>query len=325
MRNGCEVENVFKNVYMKKMYHLSLSSPDEALFRSHGDYHRAFNCYAIALLKSGSSSYADAFMSNHLHTCITSKDIKQFCYSFRIGYSMYMNNKYHRRGKLGEDNVFILEVDGIRHILALLSYIFRNALHHGVSPTPFAYPYSSANVIFSKELGKNFTPDILPKEKMWRYLPKNLHIDIPFRMDTNGMFLREDVTEVREVELLYGTPRNFLFYMNRLSDTKWSDEQKEDNVKGEPITIGSIEKVDKKCIDVLIRNEYGRGNYKKMSDIDLCELIDSKILYKYGVGSVYLLTRSQKNDIGNDLLTKYKVQGVTKEQIIRCLAYNYCY
>lgn len=316
---------VYKNVYMKRMYHLSISSPDEVLFRCHEDYRRAFNCYAVALLKSGSSSYADAFMSNHVHCCLTTKDLKQFCYSFRIGYSMYMNKKYNRKGRLGENNPFTLEVDGIKHILALLSYIFRNALHHGVSPTPFAYPYSSANVIFSKELGKNTVPDILPKDKIWRFLPKNLQIEIPFRMDTNGMFLREDVTEVKEVELLYGTPRSFLYYMNRLSDIKWVDEQNADNIDSEPITLQSIEKVNNEDISELLKNEYGRNNYNKMSDIDLCEVIDGQILSKYCVTSVYSLTRSQKDDIGNTLFTKYKLQGVTKEQIKRCLAYNYYY
>lgn len=310
---------------MKKLYHLSLSSPGEVLFRSQDDYRRAFNCYVVALLKSDSLSFADAFMSNHLHLCITSKSLKEFCYLFRIGYAKYFNNKYYRGGKLGEDNFFVLEVEGIRHIIAAVSYVLRNPVHHGISSTPFEYPYSSANIIFAKELGKGNIGPILPKEKIWRYLPKNLKLDIPCRMDVNGMFLREDITEIRQVEMLYGTPRNYLYYMNRLSDSKWENEQKTDEVSHSPITLSNIERIKESDITPLLRNEYGREDYRKMRDLDLCKLVDTHFVKKYKARSVYQLSRLQKNEIANDLYSLYRITGVYQEQIERCLAMNYSF
>ena len=44
---------------MKSVYHFCFSS-DEVMFRSDEDYVRAFNCYALALLKTESLSLADA-------------------------------------------------------------------------------------------------------------------------------------------------------------------------------------------------------------------------------------------------------------------------
>ncbi len=304
---------------MKKLYHLSLSSSDEVLFRSHEDYRRAYNCYVQALLKSGSSSFGDAFMSNHIHTCLVSGNLKQFCYTFKIGYGLYLNKKYKRRGPLVDEDFFVLEVEGIHHILAALSYVMRNPLHHGVTSTPFEYPYSSANVIFRKELGKSTSSKVLDRDKMWKYLPKNTTMNIPYRMGPDGMFLREDVTEVKQVELLYGTPRNFMYYMNRLSDVKWETEQRKDDVKGHPVTIGTIENYKGKDISVLLKNEYGRVLNSKINDIDLCTIIDADILNSYGVHSVYELSASQKEKIGNLLYSKYKVNGVTVAQLKRCL------
>ena len=40
---------------MKKTFHLCLSAGDEAMFRDLEDYHRGFNCFALALYKTGST------------------------------------------------------------------------------------------------------------------------------------------------------------------------------------------------------------------------------------------------------------------------------
>ena len=307
---------------MNKLYHLSLSSTDEVLFRSHEDYRRAFNCYTLALLKSHSLSYADAFMSNHVHFCVTSSDLKELCYTFKIGYGMYFNNKYKRKGPLFDSNIFTLEIEGIYHNIAAVSYVLRNPLHHGIALTPFDYPYCSANSIFRKELGKSSNIDILPKKRMWRFLPKNTKIDIPFRMDINGMFLREDVTEVKLVEILYGTARNYLYHMNRISDSKWEDEQKQDKTGTNPITISLIEH-NQFDLSKMLRNEYSRKNYQVITDLELCEYIDNHILKEYSVDSIYSLSQKQKNEIGNTLYSTFKTKGISTNQISRCLAMKY--
>ena len=148
---------------MKKTYHLCLSAGEEILFRNLEDYHRGFNCFALALHKTDSTGLVEAFMSTHVHIMIQTVNPKNFMYAFRQPYSKYFNYKYHRQGKLGEMTHFTMEVVGYNHMLAAASYALRNPVHHGVSPTPYAYHHSSANAIFRAEMGKPPQEDLLPE------------------------------------------------------------------------------------------------------------------------------------------------------------------
>ena len=94
---------------MKKMYHLCLSAGDEVLFRDLEDYHRGFNCFAVALHKTGSTGLAESFMSTHCHKLVQTEDPAEFMHCFRLPYSMYFNRKYHRSGKLGENVHFTMD------------------------------------------------------------------------------------------------------------------------------------------------------------------------------------------------------------------------
>ena len=139
---------------MKKTYHLCLSGGDEILFRDEEDYNRGFNCFALALYKTGSTGLVESFQSTHCHKMVQTEDPVEFMYVMRQSYSKYFNRKYDRHGRVGEKMHFTLEVVGLHHHLAAMSYVLRNALHHGVVPIPYAYPHCSANAIFRREMGK---------------------------------------------------------------------------------------------------------------------------------------------------------------------------
>jgi hypothetical protein len=66
-------------------------------------------------------------------------------------------------------------------------------------------------------------------------------------------------------------------------------------------------------------NENGKGNYRKISDIDLCIEIDQFILPEFGKGSVYLLSDQEKRKIAELLYKKYHINEM---QIRRCLVYK---
>ena len=137
-------------------------------------------------------------------------------------------------------------------------------------------------------------------------------------MDRSGLLLREDVIDTSDVEHMYGTPRNFLFHMNRLSGEEWKREQEKDKEKTTLITIEAIEYgITQQNLEQMLRNEHGRNDYKKMSDIDLCHLIDKVILPELGVESVYILSRQKKSAIADYLSRKHRLP---QAQIQRCLA-----
>ena len=307
-----------KTENMKKTYHICLSSGNEIYCRDNEDYTHCFNALALAIAETESSLLADSIMSNHIHECVRTESPQEIIKRQRYKYARYFNAKYSRRGRLGERTAFTTEINGLYHTIAALSYVFRNALHHGITATPLAYPHSSARVIFKSDIGSDNLPAILPEHKQRAHLPSRNQAPKGYRMDKNGLLLREDVIDIADVQHLFGTPRAYLYYMNRLSGEEWQREQEKDSTNTNPITISTIEKgITDQKLEQMLRNEHGRNDYKKMSDINLCELVDKQILPDLGKKSVYLLTSTEKQKLARYLYQHYRLP---ETQIKRCLA-----
>lgn len=302
---------------MKKSYHLCLSAGDEIMFRDLEDYRRGFNCFAIALYKTGSTGLVEAFMSNHFHLMIQTEDPKDFMYNMRQPYSKYFNQKYGRNGALGEKEHFQLEIRGLHHHLAAMSYILRNPLHHGIAPIPYAYPHSSVNVIFQHEMGKSNTDILIPEKSYYKHIGRRAAYPDTYKMNDKGMFLRESVLDIVQVENMFATPRSFDYYMGRKTSEDWHKEQSKDNIDNPPVKLEAIEYgVNSHSLERMLINENGRCDYRKMSDIDVCTLVDHQILPSIGKSSVYQLTSEEKEWIAEFL---FKTYHIGSDMIRRCL------
>lgn len=305
---------------MKKTYHVCLSAGEEIMFRDLEDYNRGFNCFALALYRSNSTGLVESFMSNHFHLMIQTEDPKEFMYNMRQPYSKYFNRKYCRNGRLGEKHHFQLEISGLHHHLAAMSYTLRNALHHGVSPIPYAYPHSSVNSIFRKEMGKTSDERLIPQKSYYKYIGRRAEYPSSYKMNKNGLFLRESVLDIAQVENMFVTPRSFDYYMGRKTSEDWQKEQSKDNLQIPPVRLEDIEAGARmQTLEAMMINENGKGNYRKISDIDLCIEIDQFILPEFGKGSVYLLSDGEKRNIAELLYKKYHINEM---QIRRCLVYK---
>ena len=134
-------------------------------------------------------------------------------------------------------------------------------------------------------------------------------------MNKSGLLLRETVIDVQQVEYIYGSPRNYIYYMNRITGEEWEREQLKDG--GTVLTLSDIEYgVSMNELSAMLRNEHARENYGAMSDMRLCEIIDNEILPQYGVLSVYHLSEKAKCKIANDLWSRFRV---SKDMLKRCL------
>ena len=211
---------------MKKTYHLCLSAGNEVMFRDLEDYNRGFNCFALALYKTGSTGLVESFMSTHTHQLVQTDNPDEFMYCFRLPYCMYFNHKYRRQGRLGEKRHFSTEISGYHHITAAVSYVLRNALHHGIAPIPYAYPHCSANAIFRKEMGKFSSERVLPARSVHKYIGRRAEFPSNYRMSESGVFLRESVLDIPQIENIFVTPRAFNYYMARKSGEEWENEQR---------------------------------------------------------------------------------------------------
>lgn len=321
---------------MRKTVHLCLSSHDEVMFRSEADLNMGFNCLALAILETESRLLAEGFMTTHYHCLLQTDNPASVMYKSRIAYSRYFNNKYGRKGRLGEKHYFSLEIDGAYHTLAALDYVIRQGLHHGLAATPFGYPHCSANSFFRNDLGKDFAQSILPEKLRHRYLPSNVRIPSQYRMSEAGLLLREDIVDTSFVEQCYFTPRNFLFHINKLSGDHDTDDQLREN-NTPPVTMESIEAGIPDFVSKEAKVfEQGRVNHKRMTDLELCEIIDAQILPRLSKNgenlSVYHLSQNRRAAIhevlwqeslasryGNNAHGMLSGKIVTEAQLKRCL------
>lgn len=302
---------------MKKTYHLCLSAGDEVMFRDVEDYNRGFNCFALALFNTDSTGLVESEMSTHYHQLIQSRHPEEFMRYFRLSYGMYFNRKYHRCGKLGEKKHYTMEVVGYNHMIAAMSYVLRNSVHHGVSPIPYAYPYSSVNSIFMKEMGKEPCSGLLDRRYYHRFINRASAIPDNYVMSENGVFLRESVLDIPQVENLFVSPRAFNWHMTRKSSEEWELEQGRDNNNLPPINLSVIEKgINITTLGDMLVNENGKSNYRRPSDMDVCVEIDNNILPMYSKDSVYQLSRQEKQQIAEYL---YRTLHISECQIKRCL------
>ncbi|MBE6251252.1 MAG: hypothetical protein E7111_06300 [Bacteroidales bacterium] len=302
---------------MKKTYHLCLSGGEEIIFRDTEDYHRGFNCFALSLYRTDSIGLAEAIMATHTHQVVQTEHPAFFMADFRKSYSIYFNHKYQREGKLGEDLHFTMEINGYHHLIAALSYTLRNALHHGVAPIPYAYPHCSANAFFRRQMGKFHDEPEIPLKSYYRHVGRRADFPDRYKMSNSGVFLRESVLDVPQVENLFATPRAYNYYMTRKSSEEWENEQMKDGVNLAPVNLTSIEN------GILLQNpqqmliyENGKADCRKLSDIDLCTELDELARNRYGRHSVYQMTLREKDEVAEYL---YRVRHLSEKQIRRCL------
>lgn len=288
------------------------------MFRDLEDYHKGFNYFALALHKTGSTGLVESFMSTHTHQLVQTAEPDVFMHCFRQPYSMYFNRKYHRCGKLGENVNFTLEVVGYHHNIAAASYVLRNALHHGAAPIPYAYPHCSANSIFRKEMGKFLDEDILPKRFHSRFLSRRAEYPETYRLTESGVFTRESVLDIPQVETMFVSPRAYNYYMSRRSSEEWEAEQKKDGNSLPPVNLDTIESgVRLHTTEKMLTFENGKSNYRTISDIDLCTELNCMVQVRFGKPSVYCLSKQEQNTIANEL---YRNRHIGEAQIRRCLA-----
>ena len=303
---------------MRGTYHLCLSAENGILFRCAEDFIRAINCLCLTAHKTQSILLAYAFMSTHVHICVRTDDPEMLMHSFWYPYTRYFNAKYHRKGRLGERDFFKMEIDGLHHLLTVIAYVLRNPMHHGVTGTPFGYPYSSIRALFRKDFGWEDNETYLKEIHEYHHISSHRKLPAIFRMNSLGMIDPTTSIDYKDVEHQFSTARTFLYYMNRLSGEKWEKEQIQDDSSNPPITLEIMENgVGYQDIKTMLANEYGRSNYHALSDIQLCHEIDNVMLPGEGKHSIFCLTDVEKLHIARRLFNEYRAPVL---QICRCLS-----
>ena len=164
----------------------------------------------------------------------------------------------------------------------------------------------------------------MPADQRYKYLPKGINIPTEYRMDTNGLLLREDVIDTAQVESFYATPRNYLYQMNKIGDEMSVKEQQQEESTTPIITMAIMEPgYSPEEIGRLLQNEKGRYDPHMITDLELCAVIDDACLPKYFKGvTLYELSRQQRIWLCNLLwknLWPRRRKRTTEAQLKRCL------
>ena len=136
-------------------------------------------------------------------------------------------------------------------------------------------------------------------------------------MTAGGVFTRESVLDIPQIENLFGTPRAFNFYMTRKSSEEWEAEQSKDENGTALINLSAIELgVNMQSMERMNKFESGKADYRKISDIELCTELDTLARTKYHKHSAYQLSQKEKLEIAKML---YRTRHLSEPQIRRCL------
>ena len=303
---------------MKESYHICFTSHDEVIFRDDEDHGMFINLMALRCYAENTEILVDAEMSTHAHLNIFTNEPMRYASNLRLSYTRYFNKKYGREGRLGQKGTFVLKVEGHVHQMVLQNYIGRNGLHHNAAATAFGYKYCSTRDLFSNDICFQ-TEKAIPMSRadIASYLPRHSEFPDEYQMNEHGVFVRRSFMELRRAEQFYGSPRNYLYQMNRLTDESWSREQDGD-CTGKPLTLADIEQADAPSVAQMLKNETGRNfSRTRLQDLDVCRLIDKDFLPRFGVSSIYRLTDTQKKRIARALFYDYRLPD---HQIRRCLA-----
>ena len=301
---------------MRQIYHSIITSHEEVMFRSDVDIGMFINLLALHSYRDHVDVLVDAELSTHAHLGLFAEAPVEFMWKLRISYDRLFNKKYGRCGRLGEKGAFLSAISGTNHICTFFTYVGRNGLHHGLSGTAFGYPHSSAKSLFVNELGL-FKPKslIISREEIASIIPRRYEFPDSFAMNENGVFERTSFLSTQMTEAYYGSARNYLYQMNRLSGEEWLKDQSRDGNGIPPLGLADIE--PSYSVEDLLKNESGRGfRPDRPTDMEVCKLIDCDFVVRYGASSVYHLTDSQKQSIFKEL--RYE-RHLPEAQIRRCL------
>ena len=309
---------------MKELYHICLTAHSEVLLRDIDDVRMMTNLSALSAWRTDTDILTDSIMSTHMHFTIMSQDPYKFIRNQRFSIAKAFNYKYNRKGGLFDPDPFALKITGPHHTQMELNYSLRQGMHHGITETPFSYPWSTCNHLFVSERGAEpEKPVFRTRAEVQSCLSKNTDFPDEWQADANGIILRPTFEQLKLVETWYGTARSYIFSMIRRTTDEWLAEQEKDANESPIITLESLERgYSKEDVANMLSNERSPKYIQRgPSDMEICSTIDHQLLGRFGKTSVYELSLKGKERIARELLSSPHINSAA--QVSRCLAMKY--
>ncbi len=303
---------------MKRIMHLCFTSKHEVLCRNPRDYRMMISRIAQSSVYNDTGILAFAVMSNHVHLIVQTERESSFIKTLRSSYTQSFNNIYNRTGSLGDRLFYRIELDGIHHQQDALTYVLQNPWHHQVTDNPFDYPYGTMSLYFRRNKSEE-SQSYGHIHKTQRLLNRNVNINAPVNYSPSGMVIPDSFVQTRMVENIFGTYTAFHMLTHRKNYQEWKEAQEQERHSSPIVNFHSVEPLlSREQIKSIEENPYRWRRESRITDIELCRLIDGPILKKYKCESYTQLLPTDKKAIAAYLLAQYPYK-VTEEQVYRCI------
>lgn len=251
----------------ERFFHI-YSQSSKVVFRSEDDYLMAINRLFTCAGFTGVIVLAYAIMSTHFHLMVRTKDPDSFIKRYKRTLALWHRYRYKTSLHI---KVGMRVLDNHHKVMTALDYVLKNPMHHEVAEVATHYPYSSAHCYYANKIGRQAyyrdeargnirhtycTPQEVPlrarRVLFGRYVPPGRILVMDNRLVVPATFV-----DVATVCGLYGNVHHFMQHMSKplAEDLKSTGNDQED--------LGS--------------RRAALSLSGKLSDIELCQYIDSAI------------------------------------------------
>ena len=203
-------------------YHLHSSPVPGLIFKDEEDYRTGINLLAICLAETDLTIYCFCLMSNHFHILLSGEKeaVVDYYEHYRKRLATYHARKYGGARHFQGMQMGLVEVTGIEHFKAEVSYILRNPYKAAIE-SPFSYRWSTCRLYFNPEI-RNLrgekASEISRSERLKKIHTRQVLPDVYEIWD--GMILPSSFVDYKKVESAFGTSQDLF---NRIKD--WKIEQ----------------------------------------------------------------------------------------------------
>jgi len=193
-------------------------------FRNDIDYIVGMNYIALTASETSITILAFVLMSNHIHivlACRSEQDAKEFVWSLKHSYSMYMHTQYGEREFLRHISFDIRELECENEsIERAIAYVHMNPVAANLCQFAALYPWGTGNSFFnsSPKSGRRLGDLSIRQQKTLVRSHKTLPED--FILNDSGYICPESFVDVAFCEKLFRTPKRYNYFLLNSSKVK---------------------------------------------------------------------------------------------------------
>lgn len=255
------------------------------LFRDRNDYIYGMNDIPACLQLIEGEIICFSLMPNHVHFIVhtSAENAKRFIENYKKRLSGRLMRKYNEPHSLSRLGTLIKDIDSEDYLKTAIAYVLRNPLAANMVCLPNTYRWGSGYLYFRQSeitLCTNRTQRLgeLTRRKMWEYTGVRSELPENYTIDNEGVILPENYINPKIAERIFGSPKQFLYYLSKNDDGEFE------------ISQGIISKISYsygQLREILYKTSLNEYRTKNFDDLDIARKLKIAILMKKRYGISY--------------------------------------